>query len=208
MTLQQAIHSQRVVYETLMRASTDVDSDVGGGLDDVNGMPVIVRFVPTALLNDVARQTADATCMMYENEYLIFLSEQPSPAAGLPSLTGDWLYRFQVLHEYGHIRNGDTFEEDPAAAFNRVLLAHRGDQTARHQFVIQEALADAYAAYRLREEAYSAGRGDIAAELEVFINDKELTQTVARVANGSMSSQSPQPSETPDNPNPPKDREH
>ena len=169
MILEQAIQAQQANYDRLIKAGAPPTGNVGAGLEDVNGKPVEVYVVPVSIFNNVTRTVADATCMMYDDRYVIFLSSQLSTPVEYPSLINYWLSRKVVLHEYGHIRNGDVFEDNPEVILDRQIKALNKDPIAKRQLDEQEAMADGYAAHRLMAEARSAGEDDVATDLHRFI---------------------------------------
>lgn len=179
MTLEEAIEIGRKRYDALFQASDDVTTEIGVGLDSVNGRPVVVRIVPANKLNDVVGQITNGTAMMYDNRYTIFLSDEPSPIDGLTSLTGHWRMRYLVLHEYGHIRNGDVFEDAPESNYRLRTLAYNDSSIARSIILEQELAADGYAVHRLMSEAGDAGNHDVANALRGYAKVRQLPNPLA-----------------------------
>jgi len=178
MTLEEAIQHQRNCYDTLLQTATFVACNLADNLLPVNELTVQVYRVPSHVLHSIANPNANGCAMNYEGRYAIFLSDHPSAAPGrLPSLTGHWLSRFYLLHEYAHVRNGDVFEDHHEASYNLRMQAQEGDFKAKETLKQQELRAEGYAAHRVMQEAEVVGNKVLRQELQAEIKHRGLPQS-------------------------------
>lgn len=175
MTLDEAKQSQRIAYDQLYANSTHVDGDASANLGPINGVPVVVRRVPAAVIQTITGAAANGTPMHYDGQYVIFLSDAPAyTSPHTPSLVSPWLDRLCVLHEYGHIVSGDVFEDDPDRLFKIYMDKANGCPMAAAEVQEMELRADRYAFPRLLSEVKSAGESALAAELVAEMNARGL----------------------------------
>jgi hypothetical protein len=162
----------------LLQTATLVACNLADNLLPVNKLPVQVYRVPSHVLRSIADTNADGCAMNYEGRYAIFLSDPPNAAPErLPSLTGHWLSRFYLLHEYAHIRNGDVFEDHPEATYNLMMRDREGDSQANQTLWQREQRADGYAAHRVMQEAEAVGNTVLHQELQDEIESRGLPQS-------------------------------
>ena len=163
MNLSDAMEMMKRNFELLWNARLPVSGRPAAPLDPVNGCPIEVCRVPAHLLPVHEGYRDDGTVMANNGRYVIFLSDSPAPApARLSALTGQWLERYYELHEYGHVKEGDVFEDDPAKVFDRFV-------TPFFEWAPIELKADAWAAHLLLVEARNAGNAALVSQLEAEI---------------------------------------
>jgi len=167
MTLDEAVKKQKEAYISLMAASV-ARRTLSKNLPPVNGCPVRVREMPRSALSAVVGRDSDGTVMRHGGKYVIFIADPvDSPGCELPSLVGYWLKRAAVLHEYGHIQQGDVFEDDPPRIYGR----HQDIMFDWHEVEYQ---AECWKMHLLLAEAKSAGEKPLVKEILADISQRDL----------------------------------
>lgn len=174
MTLQEAIDMEKKFFDYLRQNSTDTISfQPPNGLDDLKNRKIILRGVPFDLMPFVPNPDGtlsnfrlDATTKQ-GGDYYIFISDSPVVSPNIPSLTGDWLFQFIVLHEYAHAKYGDVFEDDPQKIYDR----KKNPLFDNNQIELN---ANGYAAHKLMEIALMKGNSNLAQDLQQDIINRGL----------------------------------
>lgn len=174
MTLQDAIAMEKDFFDYLMQNSTDTISfQPPTGLDDLNKRKITIREVPSSMMpfqphpnGTLSNAKIDAVTKQ-AGDYFIFIIDSPAKSPNIPSLAGDCLSQYIVLHEYAHAKYGDVFEDDPPKIYDRKMNPVFDNNQV-------ELNADGYAAHKIMEIALAKGNNILSQELQQDINNRGL----------------------------------
>ncbi len=164
MDLERFLKQHDQAFRRLMDASTPATGMVARPLPDVSSRRIEIRVIRAGALSEIVGQPANGVVMrLDQGPHVIFVSDEPTPAPDwMPAFAGDWLRRYCVLHEYGHLKQG------------ALLGNFRNAETAQPH----EDAADRWAAHLLRLEAIEAGNVDLVEELGEYIQSSGFPDPV------------------------------
>jgi hypothetical protein len=148
-----------------LRAATQIHHPDSSNLAPVNERAVAAYSVPGDSAFGLLDRGANGTCVLHANEYCVLVDTfRVQENVKLQQRWESSSRRFVILHEYGHIINGDVVQDHPWSALRRKF-----DPDASR---LSENKASGYAAEMLARECAKAGQYRKARRLRKIIEEQ------------------------------------